>query len=85
MSFARPDAGGVPTHRAPIISLSNTTEFVTQETGASHTNINGQSDGEVNPARSISGGTAFTTTIPDDFQLWIPPLPRHGSAAAFID
>ena len=48
--------------------VNDTTEFVTQETGASHIDING-SDGEVTPARSISGGTAFTTTVPDDCQL----------------
>ena len=67
MFTARPDAGGAPTHRAPNISLSNTTDFVTQVTAANHIDINGQPDGEVTPARSISGGTAFTTTIPKDY------------------
>ena len=69
MSTARPDAGGAPTHRAPNISLSNTTDSETQVTAANHIDNNGQPDREVTPARSIRGGTAFTTTISDDFLL----------------
>ena len=84
VSTVRPEAGGATqvSLRSPIISHSNTTDFESQLTASNH--INNQPEVEVTPARSISGGTAFTTTIPDDFQLWIPPLPRHGRTSAFI-
>ena len=71
VSTARPDARGASqaTPRAPNISLFNTTDFETQVTAANNIDNNGQPDGEVTPAISISGGTAFTTTIPDDFNF----------------
>jgi hypothetical protein len=87
VSTARPDAGVATksTFRAPNISHStNTTNFEGLLAVANHINTNGQLEGEVNPARSTSGGTAFTTAIPDDFQLWIPPLLRNGHTSAFI-